>query len=86
MPTLTVMPKGINPRLTEQYLLSMTEVIDASVMWSEGVLHAYVTVPDDLPVSRHALQSRCMEELGLHQTPRVITFMRARTRQYFRAA
>lgn len=80
------MPQGINPRVTEKFLLSMTEVLDAEVKWQDDQLHAYITVPDDLPVSRHALQSRCMDELGLHQTPRVITFMRARTRPMYRAA
>jgi hypothetical protein len=80
MVQVDVMPRGINPKITEQYLLSLNDVLDASVLWCEGDLHAYITVPEDEVMSRGDIQKSCMEELGLHQTPRQITFMRARTR------
>lgn len=71
---------GIDPKTTEMFLLSQPEVSDASVWLSDGDLHAHVTVMDEQLVSRRALQGRCMNELGLHQTPRNILLIQARAR------
>lgn len=72
------MPRGIDPKLTESYLLNLTEVHDASVWWSEGSLRACVAVLDTEDVNPVSLQQKCMEELGIHQTPRAITLMSVR--------
>ena len=72
--------RGIDPKVTESFLLSQPEVVDASVWFLDGDLQAHVTVLDEAAVTRRALQARCMEELGLHQTPREILLMAARLR------
>ena len=74
-----VMPKGINPKLTEQFLLSCPEVLDASVLWSDGALFAFVTVGEQEDITPIEIQGNCMDHIGLHQTPRVIKLMRAGT-------
>lgn len=76
-----VMPRGVNPKVTEQFLLGISDdVLDASVLWFEGNLHAYVTVSEGVSFTRQEIQAKCLEELGMHQTPRMVTFMRARQR------
>jgi hypothetical protein len=70
--------RGIDPKITESFLLSQPSVVDASVWFLEGNLQAHVTVLDDAEVSRRSLQASCMEELGLHQTPRDILLIQAR--------
>lgn len=71
---------GIDPKLTESFLLSQPDVVDASVWISDGELNAHVTVHDESFVSHRALQASCMDELGLHQTPRNILLVNARLR------
>lgn len=66
------MPRGIDLKLTEQYLLGMSDVLDASVWWSDGALNAHVTVTEDSPLERRDIQAACMTDLGLHQTPRAL--------------
>lgn len=66
------MPRKINPKLTEQYLLGLEDVVDASVWWHDGNLCACVTVLDSSVVESRDFQVQCMETLGLHQTPRNI--------------
>jgi len=74
------MPRGIDPKLTETYLLHCNEVLDASVIWYQGELRAFVTILDDDEVDDRVLQRRCLEDLGIHQTPRAITLILARPR------
>lgn len=72
--TLTApMPRNIDPKLTEAYLLDMIGVVDASVWWHDGDLNAHVTVMDDQLFNSKDYQRCCMLDLGLHQTPRNIT-------------
>ena len=72
--------RGIDPKLTESFLLSQPDVVDASVWFLDGELQAHVTVLDQAEVSRRTLQAACMDELGLHQTPRDIMLIQARPR------
>lgn len=72
--------RGIDPKLTESFLLSQPAVVDASVWFSNGDLHAHVTVIDEYAGTRRELQAACMEQLGLHQTPRDILLIQARPR------
>jgi hypothetical protein len=74
------MPRGIDPKLTESYLMNLVGVVDASVWWHEGTLNAYVTVLDDSPLKPVDYQTCCMEDLGLHQTPNRITVGLRRSR------
>lgn len=70
--------RGINPKVTEQFLLTQPAVVDASVWFSNGDMVAHVTVLDEVNVTRRALQAACLMELGVHQTPRDIMFLMAR--------
>jgi hypothetical protein len=79
MVTTEVMPREINPKLTEAFLLSQSAVLDASVLWHDGNLYAYVTVDEGSEIRPVDLQRECVEVLGLHQTPRNIKLMRGRT-------
>ena len=74
------MPKGVNPKLTEEYLMGINDVVDASVYWHEGDLCACVTVAEQGNISDKTLQMRCLEDLGLHQTPRAITLLQYKAR------
>jgi len=73
-------PKGIDAKLTERYLLGLSEVLDASVWWSEGELNAHVTVSDDSELDKRSLQAACLFDLGVHQTPRSVELVARRSR------
>lgn len=75
-----VLPRGINLRLTEEFLLSRPQVLEASVLWSDGKIHAFVTVSEDEQITTGELQYACMESIGLHQTPKTVKLMRAYNR------
>lgn len=65
---------------TESFLLMQPDVLDASVWFNGGRMHAHVTVHDDSSWSSRALKLACAEQLGLHQTPAEIMFLCARKR------
>ncbi|MEA2554508.1 MAG: hypothetical protein QOJ65_2684 [Fimbriimonadaceae bacterium] len=71
---------SVDPKATESFLLMQPDVLDASVWFTEGRLHAHVTVHDDSGLSSGALRLACAEELGIHQTPADIMFVCARRR------
>lgn len=71
-------PRGIDIRLTEQYLLGMADVLDASVWWSDGALNAHVTIAEDSSLERRHIQAACMTDLGIHQTPRAVKLVMRR--------
>lgn len=73
MDRAVVAPRKANPKLTETYLMNLAGVLDASVFWSQGDLNAHVTVLGDTPFTEKDIQRCCMEDLGLHQTPRNVT-------------
>ncbi|MBL8061193.1 MAG: hypothetical protein JNK63_10825 [Chthonomonas sp.] len=70
MGQVVVTPRKTDPKVTEKYLMNLVGVVDASVYWSKGDLNAHVTVLGDAPLTAHDFQRCCMEDLGLHQTPR----------------
>jgi len=74
------LPKGIIPKLTESYLMNLVGVVDASVWWEEGSLNAHVVVLDDAPFDAKSMRSCCMQDLGIHQTPRSLTIACRRLR------
>lgn len=65
---------GINPTLTEQFLLRQPEVVDASVWYTRGCLKAAVTLLDGARVEARALKAKCGRLLGNNQVPTEITF------------
>lgn len=67
----------IQPKLTEEFLLSLDGVIDASVWFDSDQLRAQVIVHEDVPWTSNALQQQCLLGLGIHQTPRSITVSNA---------
>lgn len=80
MATATEMPRNIDPKLTECYLLALADVLDASVFWCDGDLRACVTVHDGANYSEKGLQALCLTDLGIHQTPRAVTLIGAARR------
>lgn len=63
---------GIDPRRTERFLLTLPEVVDASVWVEESGMKAHVTVSGDPSITARRLQSECLHKLGVHQTPREV--------------
>ncbi|HRF58859.1 MAG TPA: hypothetical protein PLH94_02965 [Fimbriimonadaceae bacterium] len=78
MAATTGISAGVDPKLTECYLLGRNDVLDASVWLSDGMLHAHVTTFDRGGIDRDTLRRACLEELGIHQTPREVTLVAAR--------
>jgi len=72
--------KGIDPKLTENYLLGHADVVDASVFWNGGRLAAHVTLIEETDWTPRKLQAMVADDLGLHQTPREVVFYAARLR------
>lgn len=71
---------GIDPRLTEQFLLNQPSVINASVWYHRGGLHAEVAVVDDGQTTPERLMKQCSRALGLKQAPKEITLVAVRPR------
>ena len=67
-----MIPKGIDPKRTERFLMELPEVVDASVWFGEQGMLAHVTVCGDQCMTARKIQSECMNKLGLHQTPREV--------------
>lgn len=78
MSRLSTAQRFVDPKVTESYLLTLPGIEDASVWWSDEKLHAHVTVHDSSGLRRRTIQQRCMETLGLHQTPRELLVIQSR--------
>jgi hypothetical protein len=78
MAATTSISAGVDPKLTECYLLGRSDVLDASVWLSEGTLYAHVTTFDRGGIDSDTLRRACLEDLGIHQTPREVTLVAAR--------
>ena len=76
---------GIDPKLTENFLLTQPDVLDASVWMRDDRLVAHVTLPDETTWTPKKLQSACAFELGLHQTPRDFFIVQARLKGDYKA-
>lgn len=70
---------GIDPRVTEQFLLRQPAVIDASVWYHRGRLHAEVEVVEG-STTPASLLNQCVAALGPNQAPKDITLVCARPR------
>lgn len=73
-----VVSKRIDPKVTEQYLLTQPDVVDASVWFEEGEMKAHVTLIDTTDVSARDLRIRCACELGVQHTPKHFVCLCAR--------
>jgi hypothetical protein len=70
--------KRINPKITEEYLLTQPDVVDASVWFDQGELKAHVTLLDTATTSAKELRILCACELGLQHTPSHFVCLAAR--------
>ena len=70
----------IDPKLTEQYLLTQPDVVDASVWFEQGEMRAHVTLLDTSDMTPHELRLQCACELGLQFTPKYFVCLNARPR------
>ena len=66
-----------DPKRTEQFLLSLPGVLDASVWVRDEALKAHVTGDAFAELNDKELQTACLDALGLHQVPRQIVMLRA---------
>jgi hypothetical protein len=70
----------IDPRLTEQFLRSLPEVLEAYAWIEGGRLVAQVTVSDEIDISPRTFQVACKTELGQKYTPGQLTLIQAKQR------
>jgi len=70
----------VDPKITEHYLLTQPDVIDASVWFESGEMRAHVTLLDSTELTPRELRLRCACELGLHHTPKQFVCLSARPR------
>jgi hypothetical protein len=71
---------AVDPKVTESFLLSQKGVLDASVWYVEGVMHAHVTLSDLADWTPHSLRLAVACDLGIHYTPREFVVLNARQR------
>lgn len=76
----------VDPKVTEQYLLTQPDVVDASVWFEQGEMHAHVTLLDSALVTARDLRILCACELGLHHTPRDFVCLSARPKPHLKVA
>ncbi len=74
--------RGGNKRtkVTENFLLSQPDVLDASVWVNDGQLLAHVTISAGSNWTSRALQAACTKELGAKATPTELVLFWARTK------
>lgn len=70
--------RQVDPKITEQYLLTQPGVVDASVWFESGVMCAHVTLLDTSELGPHELRLQCACELGIHLTPKQFICLNAR--------
>lgn len=61
--------RSIDPKRTEEFLLSQEGVVDASVWFERGRLRAHVTLERLVRVDASDLANRCAVEVGEDHTP-----------------
>lgn len=71
---------GIDPNVTEKFLLSQPSVVDASVWYHRGKLHAKVSVVEDGQTTPERLMKQCALALGPYHSPKDITLVALRPR------
>ena len=71
---------AVDTKVTESFLLSQPGVLDASVWYVDGVMHAHVTLSDTAEWTPRTLRLVIACDLGIHYTPREFVVLNARTR------
>jgi hypothetical protein len=71
---------GIDPKLTEEFLASQTDIEEASVWYTRGRLKAQVQVHDEANIDAEQLILACETVLGELQAPLEIEIVRFRRR------
>lgn len=71
---------NVHTKVTENFLLSQPDVIDASVWMNEGQLMAHVTLAEGSRWTASSLRTTCAKELGLEYTPSEVVLFGARMR------
>jgi hypothetical protein len=67
----------VDPKLTEEFLLSLDGVVDASVWMEAEGLRAHVTLHAHVAWTERRLKAECLSALGAHQTPRKVLMLLA---------
>jgi hypothetical protein len=70
----------VDPKKTEQFLLSQEDVVDASVWLESGELSAYVTISPEARVDPEKLKFACAAHIGENHAPQNVTLVCARRR------
>jgi hypothetical protein len=70
----------VDPKKTEQFLLSQEDVVDASVWLESGELSAYVTVLPEARINCDQLRGACAAHIGENHVPTNVTLVCARKR------
>lgn len=73
-----VRSRAIDLKVTEDYLMSLPDVLDASAWWSESGIAAHVTVHDRCQTTPEVIQRACVEVIGEEHAPNEVVFFRAR--------
>jgi hypothetical protein len=60
----------VDPKLTEEFLLTQDGVLDASVWFDQGQLRAHVTLAPAVRLDAHRLGDLCAATVGPEHTPR----------------
>jgi hypothetical protein len=86
-PKLAVV-RGGNPntKITEDFLLNLPDVLDASVWIHEDRLCGHVTLSEGSAWTERSLKGECARELGLQATPSEIMLIAARPRIHAKVA
>lgn len=71
----------VDPKVTEEFLMTQDEVVDASVWLDRGRLRAHVTVSDRARWTREALQDACARQVGPGHTPDEFLVLQHRIRR-----
>ncbi len=72
--------RQVDPKVTEQYLLTQPDVVDASVWFEQGEMRAHVTLLDTSGWTPYELRLQCACELGIQHTPKHFVCLNARPR------
>lgn len=73
-------PHRVEPKVTEQYLLGLDDVVGASVMLRNGEMTAHVVVHENARLTDTTIRKLCLETLGRHQTPDHVFLVAVRSR------
>ena len=71
-----ILTQGVDLRRTENFLLSLDDVTNASVWLDSGKLCAHVSMLKDANWTESALKRSCYESIGFTQTPHSILLLK----------